>query len=351
VGYDDNVLRLPDGTEPAFFDSASPTYFAQAGLGAKARIKRSRQRIVAAIDLYHREYEEQDELSHTGGTARLDFQWRAAERWSGTVFGAYDRRLRDLEDQLQVSEGLRDTRTLGASAKYALTNELSLELAGAYSDIDVEREFDLEVEREDLAVRLARTLADDGVVGFEARRLERTSDEIGSLADFDQVEIGAYWRQALAPTLRLEAAIAHADREPVDSFSEDYQGVIGDLSLTWDIGPRFALRVTGLRDVGNLNDELSDFALIDEYRIEPLFRASNRLEFGLSLGRQERDFEGGAGTRRDRTNRYGGNVLWKFGAASSLGFELEYGDRSSNRANREFEYTMALITFRLGLSP
>ncbi len=129
VATDSNLLRNPD-----FLNDDSDQYVTlEAGFDTELRL--SRQRFLIDGRIYRTSYDRFGEFDHTGGDARLLWNWVAGSLWEDTLGYSYDRSMRDFTTELVPTNDMRNRNKVFGSANRWLTPRWRMGAQADWSDI------------------------------------------------------------------------------------------------------------------------------------------------------------------------------------------------------------------------
>lgn len=351
VGYDDNVVRSDErGSLPAALAEQGSTY-QRLEVGADARTYVGQQQLNLSGGVWRQRYDDLDELDHTGVKAKALWKIRAGEDWKGQLYYDFSRLLREFEYLSVPEAGIRETGTIGARVSRSLGYRHQVEVFASHADVSIERDRNIEVDRDVLGARYSHALSAGNRVGAELRYLQREGDN-QSLSntpasnDFEQTSIGPFLRWAVGAKSQLDAFVGYANRKPEDSVADEYSGLVADIEFSWQVSTKSDLVVSAWRKASNLNDEISNYALVQGLRLEPTWQASEKVSLSAFGTYENRDFRGGVG-REDDVFKAGAAVTWRLPKSLSMTLRYEHGDRDSSRALTDFDFNVTSLEVRL----
>lgn len=341
LGYDDNVVRLDDRSGlPASIDNRSST-FQKLEVGADARTYVGQQQLNFTGSLWRQRYDDIDALDYTGINAKAAWKIKAGQNWKGQLYYDFSRMLREFEYLSIAEAGVRESGTLGVRASRALGYRHQLEVFASHSDVSIERarsiDVSQDVDRDVLGARYTHALTAGNRVGAEIRYLKRDGQTQLTNNNFEQASVGPFLQWAVGAKSQLDVFVGYAKRKADDSSADDYSGLVADLEFAWQASTKSALVASAWRKASNLNDEISNYALVQGVRLEPTWQASEKLSFSAFGDYENRDFRGGIG-RDDDVFKAGAAVTWLLPKALSMTLRYEHGDRDSSRALTDFDF-------------
>lgn len=351
LGYDDNVVRSDDRRNlPVSLDNQSSSYQRlEAGVAARTYV--GQQQLNLEGSLWRQRYDDLDALDYTGVDAKASWKIKAGENWKGQVFYSFSRMLREFEYLSAPEAGVRETGTIGARASRSLGYRDQLEVFASHADVSIERAQDIDVDRDVLGLRYTHALSAGNRVGAEVRYLKREgeSQEIAGFNgsnDFEQTSVGPFLQWAIGAKSRLDAFVGYANRDPEDSAAREFTGLVADIEFSWQASTKSELVTSAWRKASNLNDEISDYALVQGLRVEPTWQATEKLSLSAFGTYENRDFRGGS-NRDDDVFKAGAALTWQLPQSLSMTLRYEHGDRDSSRAQTDFDYNVTSLEVRI----
>lgn len=346
---DSNLLRTSDPESDRYSTL-------EAGLDTQLRI--SRQRIIIDGTIYRNRYDRFDQLDYTGGDARVQWKWLRGKLWEGDLGYSYDRRLRDLANELVPTRDLRDRHEVFGSARRWLTTRWRLGAETDWTDISFSESDDLNKSILGFGASLDYVSLARNEVGIAAAysgaRFANRDDQ-----DYEDLSIGPTLDWQLTGKTRFKGDVAYKTRD-FDVFSrEDFAGVVGRLRLTWKPTGKISVKTSVWRELSNLNDEITDYAIVDGARLEPIWDITTKTSLRALASFERRDFQGDALQEDDNEQVFSDRVddvsafgLWlewnaRRNISLSLGFRSE--TRASTRELRDYDYQYVEASFSASL--
>lgn len=350
LGYDDNVVRLDDQASlPASIEDRSST-FQKLEVGADARTYVGQQQLNFTGSLWRQRYDDIDALDYTGIQAKAAWKIKAGENWKGQLYYDFSRMLREFEYLSVAEAGIRESGTIGVRASRALGYRHQVEVFASHADVSIERDRSIDVsqdvDRDVLGARYTHALTAGNRVGAEIRYLQRDGDTQLTNNDFEQTSVGPFLQWAVGAKSRLDAFVGYANRKADDRNADDYSGLVADVEFSWQASTKSALVASAWRKASNLNDEISNYALVQGLKLEPTWQASEKLSFSAFGTYENRDFRGGTG-RDDDVFKAGAAVTWLLPKSLRMTLRYEHGDRDSSRALTDFDFNTTSLELQL----
>ena len=276
----------------------------------------------------------------------------------GDLGYSYDRRLRDLANELVPTKDLRDRHEVFGSARRWLTTRWRLGAETDWTDISFSETDDLNKSILGFGASLDYISLARNEVGIAAAysgaRFENRDDQ-----DYEDLSIGPTLDWQLTGKTRFNGDVAYKTRD-FDVFSrEDFAGVVGRLRLTWKPTGKISVKTSVWRELSNLNDEITDYAIVDGARLEPIWDITTKTSLRALASFERRDFQGDALQEDDNEQVFSDRVddvsafgLWlewnaRRNISLSLGFRSE--TRASTRELRDYDYQYVEASFRASL--
>lgn len=358
LSYDSNLLRQSDDEILNLTDQKSDWYVtAEAGVNGKLDI--SRQRFLIDGRIFHNAYDHYDDLDHTGGHGRLLWRWAWEPYWSGDIGYIYDRRLRDLSNQV-VAIPERELRTEHrgfVSISRALGAGLSVNAGYSLADIDYEENSLLELEREVATAGFEYATTLNNTIGIEAEFVDG-SFKNDSNRDYEEFRgrVVLDWR--LSGRNALDAYIGYTERDNDNPQRTDFDGITGRVGLVRKGAfDRDQLSATMWRDVSTFSDEVANYAVVYGASLEPQWGIGRASTIRLLAQYERRDYKGTKfgldpdlelGSRDDDIYTAGVYYDWRIAALVTLSFGYTGEIRDSDRDTAEYDYNLFEFRVRVG---
>lgn len=363
IYHDDNILRLPDN-DPR---KQSDTVY-RAGLGFKADLPISQQRVLldAKVDNYN--FDRNSVLDHVAYQAGAAWKWQVTRQLTGDVGYARRRFLGDLgEIQARIKDMVDEDRFY-ASAGFLLTPRWRIR--GAADWLKSEHS---EPTREVLDRRVTSgtigldyvTPANNSIGGqFKVSHGDYPNREAfpgGTFANtYDEYETSAVLRWILTGKSVLGVRLGYTKREHDEVPARDFDGATGRVTFDWAIAGKTLANFSVWREIrsveegGTLEQAAASYVLSTGASVGPAWAPTSKLVFQALLVHEKRDYQGtpdpaffGAPQREDTFN--GLRLSAGYTPRRNIYFSLsaERGERTSNIASREYDFNRVSANARL----
>ena len=346
--YDSNLLRL-SGDEEALallgitdLSDQIATY----EFGIETLFETGVHEFELTGQIYQKVYRRFSGTDHAGGNALASWGWSGGDRWNTKLGYRYNRNLRDFANQVVPRKDIRTRNSLFGEIgrRFGQRNKLTLRANAA--DIYFLDNFFLDHER--LAVTLSYDyfVRSGNSIGLDAIFSDATFEN-NSSADYQDITAGPTLHWVMSGKSRLDGYVAYTQREYENSPSRDYDGFTGRFSIDWQGGQDSKVKFSVYRELSNLGDEISNYAIVDGISIEPTWQISPRAGLRFLLSYEDRDFQGEPNLlppvplleqRRDKVATGGLWFEWKSRTAWTFSLGVRAEDRSSNRVLNEYEF-------------
>jgi hypothetical protein len=352
--HDDNLLRRDTGGE-------ADTVMRLGGGFRHAQRVIGRQSLVVEARAMYYNFAEFSDLNHLAYSALGDWRWEIGNDLSGSIILARDRRGADLGETGSPVRSLVTATRLAGTAAYRLG--ASTRLRGGLASTRAERGGDADAETRgsgatlgaDYVSRLGNTL------GVEARATEGdapVAEETLGVAfvnnDFEEREVALVATYALGERLRADGRVGRTTRRYTELPSRDFEGTTWRMGGEWLPGNKTSLALAVYKEPRSIIDISAAHVLVKGVSFGPSWAATAKLVFSGRLVREEQEFQGDprlafGGPLRDETIetvRLG--VGWEPQRHWQVGVALDFGNRSSNFAERDYDFTavMANVAWR-----
>ena len=349
VTSDSNLLRNPDGQG----DESDEYVTLEAGI--EARLPISRQLLLIDGRIARNDYDRFEALDHTAADARLLWKWSLGKLWDGELGYGYDRKLRDLSNQLIAQRDMLDRHKLFGQANRWLTTRWQMGGEIDWTKVSSSDSPALDKDVIGYGLTLDYVSKANNRVGMEVTYATTRFDSSGT-RDFYDVALGPTLNWSLSGKTRLLASGGYKARRHDHLSDSDYDGFVGNLTLKWQITGKTSIDAELWRDISSLDDEVADYAIVNGIRLEPTWRLSPKTSLSGLASYEHRDFLGSASNltgldvdqREDRVSTLGLSVAWQPRRNVSIDLSIGAESRDSTRELREYTYQYAQLALRIG---
>ncbi len=354
---DDNVLRQESG-------GVGDTVFRLgAGITHNTRIVgRQSLRLEGRADAFT--YDRFGEIDHVAYSLLGEWQWEVGNQLSGTVGVTRSRRNVDLaEVQRPVKDMITDTRYY-ATAGYLISPSFRVRGVVEQGRGDRQSRGDAEVRRTGWTAGADYVSPLGNALGVEVRRANGDAPVPEFIApagtfvnnDFNETEVSLVATYNLGTTLRTTGRVGRTKRDYSAIPGRDFDGTTGRVTVDWLPGNKTLLSFAAYKEPRSILDVAASHVVVKGVTFGPSWAPTAKTVLSARWLREERDFQGDPtialvpGTPlRNETVR-----LWRFGFGWEpqrhweVGFGLDKGERESNLAGRDYDYTavMGNVTYR-----
>ncbi len=344
VERDDNVLRTNGG-------EISDT-ITGLGLGLRYQKRVSRQQFVVDAEVNHYNF---DKIGNDYQTLNYSaaWLWQAGERWEG-IASADRRQFRDVTSN-GVIAGIdrRTERNELFEAGYKLGASWRV-LGGLQHNATRSSDpnsWDGSLSQNSVRFGAAYEPATGSSVALRFRRGDGDYDNAPVASDFDDNEIEAVVRWVVSPKTRVDARLAHLDREHTGAPTRDFSGVVGSLGVNWDITAKTSLNGGYVRDLGSYLFGTGGHLSSDRWYVGPVWRATDLITVNLRYEHETRRWEDVTGSvdagRRDKFDVGTLGVDWAIRRSITLGAQYRHERRSSSLPALNYRANVIGLTAKL----
>ncbi len=285
------------------------------------------------------------EADYTGGNLLARYDWRAGDATYGNIGYSYVVEPVDFENQDVPRIDFRLRQNVDFEINRVVRPRWTIGAGGGYTDVAFDLVDRPEINRQNGFLRLAYESRQGNRVAFVGTIQQRESNNANNLG-FDEFAVGPELTWKVSSDLSFNAALRYQEREPTDPALVAFDGLTGNVGLSWGLSDEVVLGLSASRIVSSLGDELSNFALIDGQSLDIEWFVSRRLSYYVSADREDRDFElepslvpvPDLAPRNDVIVSVRAGVRWDPRSRLHLEAYAGTGDRSSNRQFRDFRY-------------
>ena len=346
---DDNALRAETGEQ-----SDTITRYG-VGVRHEARVVgRQRVRVEARGDYYN--HNRFNELDHFAYSLLGNWLWEIGNNLSGSVLVGRSRRQVDiaetLADRLETSTATR----LAGTAGYLITPGFRVRggLAGVRTDRSATRETETRATSVSAAAEYVSPLAN--TVGLEYRYTNGEApnlefvDPLGTFVsnDFRERELALVATYALGEQLRAAVRLGRTSRDYDELPARDFEGNTGRVAIEWMPGNKTILGLEGYREPRSIIDIAASHVLVKGIAFGPRWAVTNQVVLAARFARERRTFDGdpaltaGATLRDEVVHLLRFSVGWEPQRRWQVGLALDRGERESNFAGRDYQYTAVM---------
>lgn len=341
---EDNALRVENGAQ------ADTITRLGAGIRNETRVVgRQRVRLEARGDYY--KYNHFSDLDHFAYSLLGTWLWELGNQLSGTVLFGYDRRQADIAETLADRLDIVKTARAAATAGYLVTP--SFRVNGGVAAERSDRSEALNTETRAVSVTVGADYVSPlaNTIGVELRNTngEAPFDVIVGTTlvsnDYRERELSLVVRYALGTQLRTGLRLGRTMRDYDQIAQRDFDGTTGRASIEWLPGNKTILGFEAYREPRSVIDIAASHVLVKGLSFGPRWAVTNQVVLSARFVRERRVFEGdpalsaGAPLQDELVNLIRFAVGWEPQRRWQLGVGLDRGERESNLAGRDYQYT------------
>ncbi len=362
--YDNNLFRLSDSTDSqATIGSTDRSdTITRFGAGLKGDIPVSRQRILFEARLEHRDFDRFGFLDHDAYRVGAAWKWAAGPQWSGDIGIGRQRYLASLAElQAPIKDLITESRAY-ASAGYRFTPRWRVRGGLETYDWDHSDPSRATLDNRTDAATIGLdylTPANNFVGGqFKYSEGDYPNRQVvpGGTVDnnFQEYESSAVAHWAVTGKSALDARLGYTIRRHDQVGQRDFEGMTGKLAYDWFVAAKTLLNFSVWREIRSIEDVDASYVLSEGWGLGPAWAPTSKLVFQAKYLREDRDYRGnpgfvltGAPPREDTFRGFNLAAGYTPRRNIELAIAVETGDRSSNTAGRDYDYSAVTANARL----
>jgi Putative beta-barrel porin 2 len=297
TNYDDNLFRLP-----AHLSTQA------AGLGADvSRVDRidvvsagvsyswlpRLQDFEVAAGLSYNRFANNTSLNNTSRYAKLEWNWRLAERWSGRAGANYEQLLANFANNHFFAKDILQTAAYFGSIDWQIGSHLFLDANARHTT----------TTHSAVARQYENYAADSG--GFGVNYLTQDADEFGweyrythgsyphnvELTGipfnqrYDESTSGLHVKYMLTGKTTFEGSVGILKRDYPSSTIGDFSGDVWHAGVTWAPGAKTQIVFDAWRQLTAYLDSQSDYFVSNGFSIAPTWNPTEKLSFSVKYSR------------------------------------------------------------------
>jgi len=356
IDRDSNLFRLSDRVDPqtAIGSTEKADTLSRLGVGLKADLPASRQRLVLDLQAVMHDYNRFDLLDHNEYLASGTWKWQAGSNWSGDAGYAKRRYLSPLSEiQAPIKDMVTEDRAF-FGAGFMLTPRWKLRGAADWIKWDHD-----EPTRDSLDARIV-----SGTVGLDyvtppgnyvGGQFKYSDGEYphqepvaGGFVDnrFKEYEASLVAHWIATGKSSFDARAGYTSRQHDQLPQRDFDGFTGRLNYDWYIASKTLLNFAIWRELRSSEDISASYVLAEGWSVGPAWAPTSKIVLQARYIREDRDYRGDpgfvltGGTQREDTFR---GIYLSAGYTPRrnirLSLEIERGNRDSNTLNRDYDYS------------
>lgn len=354
---DDNILRAETG---GVGDTVTRI---GAGIRHTQRVfGRQSVRLEGRADSYV--YDRFGDIDHVAYGLLGEWLWEVGNQLSGTVGATRSRRNIDIsEAQRAVRDMVTESRYY-ATAGYLVTPRFRVRGGLEHSRGERGSRGDAELQGNGVLVGAEYVSPLGNVLGVEARRTQGDAPvpefvaPVGTFVnnDFRENELAVVGTYNIGTTLRTSGRLGKTKRDYSQIPGRDFDGSTGRATVDWLPGNKTLLSFSAYKEPRSILDVAASHLVVKGVTFGASWATTAKLVLSARWLREERDFEGDpaitlvAGTplRSETVRLWRFAVGWEPARHWEVGFGLDKGERESNLAGRDYDFTAVTgnLTYR-----
>jgi Putative beta-barrel porin 2 len=366
--YDDNLYRLAPGADVTTLvgpGARRQDAIDSVSLGVDAHWYAGNQAVGINFRADDNRFSHSDDLNNVSGKGNLAWDWRIGENLSGQAGADYYRALVSFAGTNYYARDLVDRVDYFGSARYQVGPHWAL--LGGVVDADTslsavpEKLYDFHSKSGNVGVQYAA--ASDNTITWEYQYTDANFPQAFELngavfnSNYDEDTTRILLKYAVTTATLIEASAGYLRRGyPYSEFAA-FSGGIWRASLQWQPTDRLQFLFAGWRELKAYVDSESDYFVSKGVSIEPSWTVSDKLTLSLAVSRENHDYIGSSpsaltfASRYDKITRQQARLVYKPIPPLEVNLTYNYDRRDSNRAQLDFDDTLAtaslIYKFRL----
>jgi exopolysaccharide biosynthesis operon protein EpsL len=333
---DSNLYRLPsDFPKSAVPKGKRSDNFSVTRAGVNFDSDRSRQAFHAGLSASQTLYSTHSKFNNTSGNARLRWDWRAGDRWSGVLGYSYsessvgfDETYHHSSNRVERDRIIRQFSRANVSADFwwhpnwatgvgfsDIRNDYRNK-ARPYDKYDMQEASLNFTYRPSTGNRIVLSLrAEEGQYSNRKKKEELRPGET-SMRDWEQrdARLSAHWQ--VTGVTHLNGYAGYTQRKYDLAPNRDFSGVIGKIGFRWVPTGKAIIELAWRREIGADQDAVSNYAVTQGWSLHPTWVVTSKIRLGASFEYLNRDYGGDPGygvvdiPRDSTTKSYGVNFQY-----------------------------------------
>jgi hypothetical protein len=316
-------------------------------------VGRQRLLVDARGDYYY--FNHFDDISHFAYSVLGSWLWELGNDFSGSVIFGRDRRQVDFSETTvlrTVFDPVETTRA-GANGAYAISPNLRAHaaVAGARAERRLTADAETRAASYNVGLDYVTPLRNTFGVEFRNTKTDAPVRELvtgtGILVDnsFHERETALVTVYTPIPSIRAVGRLGRTHREYVDLPERNFDGTTYRVGLDWMPGTKTVLGFEAYKAPQSVIDVGVGHLIVKGVAFVPRWAATNKLVLSARFARERRTFAGdptvalGEPLRDELSTLIRFAVGWEPQRHWQLGFAIDRGERESNFAGRDYQYT------------
>ncbi|HKA38134.1 MAG TPA: XrtB/PEP-CTERM-associated polysaccharide biosynthesis outer membrane protein EpsL [Burkholderiales bacterium] len=352
---DSNPFRLSDSTDTqaTLGTTSKADTVSRAGVGLKADLPFSRQRLLLDLQVQGVNYHTFDVLDHTAYRASGAWNWQAGDQWSGAVGYSQREFLASLADiQAPIKDMITENYAF-AGGGFRFTPRWRVRglldwIKWDHSDPSRDT-LDASIYAGTVGLDYVTPLGNSVGVQSKYSVGDYPNRQVvaGSLVDnsYYEIESSAVMHWIFTSKSVFDARAGYTSRRQDQVPQRDFDGFTGRVIYDWFIGPKTLLNFAVWREIRSTEDVSASYILSEGWGIGPAWAPTSKIVLQVKYIREDRDYRGdpgfvASGTPPREDKFRGGNITLGYTPRRNiqLSVSAEGGDRESNTAGADYDY-------------
>lgn len=358
ITYDNNVFRLPPGTDPQLVvgKPSKSDVIRLTSFGINIDKKYSNQEFLFNAKVTNNNYHTFSNLDYNGTSYKAASNWSLTSKLNGTLSSDRTQTLTSFADIRTTTRNLitEDNQRLNADWWFQSDWHLLFGVSSGGTTSTVTTINSLSYNTKTTELGLKYFPASDSSIALTSRNIRggynNTSPDYVQLIDTGytekQEELQINW--LLTGKSVLTGDLMSVKRQYPLFFQRDYNGIQGSISNAWSISDKTHLNMSMNRSINLWFDTYSSYFVIDTISIAPSWQISAKTDMHLTLSGSKSDFRGpvvaNASTRHDANQLFEIGFGWTPQRAVTFSALAQHTWHASNYSAFEFNDSLASLT-------
>lgn len=362
VTYDDNLLRLPNGVNPAVVGaptSSRSSIITNGFARLVLDVPLSRQRVLADITLNHHRYSSgYSYLDYTAWDANAQWLYQLGNYWKGDVYYRRTDQAAGFADYRNfATQNIQTANVVGINTDHLLARNWRLSGGANYTQArnsaPSARFSDLNQWWAEAGIKYESSESNflRGTGRYTAGQYpDRLFPTATTDTEFTQYDIAFDGNWQLSAATRAYGRLAYTSRRFPNSAIRSFNGPTWRVQLDWAPTVKTGINFLFRREIGATDDITATYVLTQGPRVSPYWLISSKVRLDLYYDYVSRDYEGepvivsGIQPIEDRYQYAGAGLTWTPTTNWLFRAGYRYSTRGSNYPTRQFDDTAAFGT-------
>lgn len=356
---EDNLYRLPAGTEPADLlggDVRREDVVSSTTAALAARWEQGGQAVVLDTSVAANRFADNPDLDNTSGRGALDWNWRLGGRWSGQTGGRRERSLAGFANSAALEKDVFDTITYHVDTRLDVGPRLLATARARESttthDSDARRRDDAQIEA--ASVGLEYRSPSENSLGLEYRGARATFPgqplvtAAASASDYEERGASVNLGYVLTDKVSFKGSVGYVERTYELAPRGDFSGDVWNAALTWSPTESTQVSFQRFRELKAHLDAESDHFVSDGEGVTATWFPIDKLGLSVQVSREDQRYIGADvdelvdPTRHDEPLIGGFKVTYLPRERAS--FEIAYRQETRESNRLRYDYDAAAVS-------